>query len=151
MGDWASNKTVLNCIRCLCFYSFSFVLYSSRRSATALPGKFQQRRSSRSTYLPHDCHDISHMTASSEICARAWKLTAQFCVDAYPRIYDPNEQIIRGKYVHGFLLARFQRMHDRMSSINCFSFVMPRVIRTDRIVTVIIILHGSHVLRQSTI
>ncbi len=47
--------------------------------------------------------------------------------------------------------ARFQRMRDRMSSINLFSFVMQRVIRTDRIVTVIIILHGSRVLRQSTI
>jgi hypothetical protein len=91
------------------------------------------------------------MTDSSEICARAWKLTAQFCVDTHPRIYDPTEPINRGNYVHGFLLARFQRMRDRMSSINLFSFVMPRVIRTDRIVPVIIILHGSHVLRQSTI
>ena len=91
------------------------------------------------------------MTDSSEICARAWKLTAQFCVDAHPRIYDPTEPINRGNYVHDFLLARFQRMRDRMSSINLFSFVMPRVIRTDRIVPVIIILHGSHVLRQSTI
>ena len=95
--------------------------------------------------------------ANNEKCALAWKITAQFCSGAHPRINSPEsllEPNLSPAYVRDLLLARLQLVRDRlhtMRSITLFSFIMPRNARTGDTVPVTVILHGPRVLGQSAV
>ena len=93
------------------------------------------------------------LAAEIEICARAWKLSAQFSMDAHPNIYDSCMRFLP-EYVRGLLLKRFQYMRNTvktMRSINFLSFIMPRTVQNRREVPVLVIMHGSHALGLSTV
>ena len=94
------------------------------------------------------------MAAANEISARAWKLSALFCITEHPNIYDSRMQSLP-EYVRGLLLDRLQYMRknlNTMHSLHLISFIMPRAVKDRHDVPVIIILHGStHVLGLSTV
>jgi hypothetical protein len=104
------------------------------------------------------------LAAENEICARAWKLSALFCVTEHPNIYDSRMQLLP-EYEHGLLLNRFQHMRKKresheerkfafiyfLSFINLLSFIMPRTVQNRHELPVLVILHGSHVLGLSTV
>ena len=93
----------------------------------------------------------------NKTCARAWKITAHLCSAAHPRIHNSSALLLpdlSAEYVRDLLLARLQWMREQMHtmrSINLFTFIVPRDARSGDTVPVIVILHGSHVLQQSTI
>ena len=93
------------------------------------------------------------LAAENEICARAWKLSALFCIAEHPNIYDSSMQLLPD-YVRGLLLKQFQHMRNKentMKSVNLLSFIMPRTVQNRHEVQVFVILHGSHVLGLSTV
>ena len=49
------------------------------------------------------------LAAENEICARAWKLSALFCVAEHPNIYDSRLHLLP-EYVRGLLLNRLKHM-----------------------------------------
>ena len=97
--------------------------------------------------------DTVMQAAENETCARAWKLSALFSMDAHPDIYDSRMQMLP-EYVRGLLLNLFQSMRNKektMRSVSLLSFIMPRAVQNRRDVPVIVILHATHVLGQSTV
>ena len=134
-----------------CFESlrtFSFVLYTWRRSEATLPRHDTNRLVSLSLLLhlvhrqtPHVClqwNMCSSRESSMEAYCTVLSSVRMHCHHAHPRIYDPDEPFVRGNYVLDFLIAGFQRMRDRssseveMNSINSFSVVSPWTIRAVR-------------------
>ena len=93
------------------------------------------------------------LAAENEISARAWKLSALFCVAEHPNIYDSRLHLLP-EYVRGLLLNRLQHMREKektMKGVNLLSFIMPRTVQNRHEVQVFVILHGSHVLGLSTV
>ncbi len=123
-------------------------MYTSRCSAT------HGFRSKMAEAILLPCNPVMQNTmiaSENEIRARAWKLSALFSMDAHPKIYDSCKQLLP-EYVRGLLLNLFQSMRDKektMMSINLLSFIMPRPVQNRREVPVIVILHGTQVLRLS--
>jgi hypothetical protein len=71
------------------------------------------------------------LAAENEICARAWKLSALFCIAEHPNIYDSSMQLLPD-YVRGLLLKQFKHMRNKensMKSVNLLSFIMPRTVQ----------------------
>jgi hypothetical protein len=90
--------------------------------------------------------------------ALAWKITAQLCLGAHPRILDLNALLspaLSADYVRDLLHARLQWMRNRnnLKGVNLFSFIMPRNAPTGPVgnVPVIIILQDSYPVQRSTI
>ena len=61
--------------------------------------------------------DAVMQAAEEETCARAWKLSALFSMDAHPKIYDSRMQLLP-EYVRGLLLNRFQHMRKKEKTMN---------------------------------
>jgi hypothetical protein len=58
------------------------------------------------------------LAAENEICDRAWKLSALFCIAEHPNIYDSSMQLLPD-YVRGLLRKQFQHMRPRFQNLQC--------------------------------